>query len=288
MFAVGLVGAFSLASLMLAPYAADAAATASGTINQCNGDNGTAKGATTGMTCTVTVVNTISGTKRSSTTTVFRHCTLGPCTGPTATGTTSSTSLVTHVTQCNSSANDSAISAPPITCDVTITNNISASTPGAKPVTAATVNQCVGSAAGGGGSVICHPFPATTTSATVTECNGSANGGGGTVNCTVTSDSTISPAIPITVNQCNGTGNKGGTVVKCETAITTHITPAVVATPTPTPTPTQVAVVPPGGIATGGGSTAGLRDGGLLTVGLALLMAAGTCGLLRWRIGSRG
>lgn len=286
--AVALVGALGLAGFVAAPYAAGAS---SSTVNQCNGVGPGAKGATTGMICKVTVVNTISGTKRSSKTTVFRKCSLAPCAPGDGTFTTTSTSLVTHVAQCNGSDNDSA---HPITCDVTITNNISAGAHGAKPVTAATVNQCVGSAKGGGGSLVCDPEPATTTGATVTQCNGSGNGGGGTVNCAVSSSSRISPAIPISVNQCNGTGNPGGSVVTCRTAITTHITAAVPTGPspsasaTPTPVPTSTFRAPPTTIETGGGSTAGLRDGGLLAVGVALLLVAGACGLLRWRIGRHG
>ena len=87
--------------------------------------------------------------------------------------------------------------APPlITCNVDITNNVSAETPGARTVTAATVNQCVGSGTGGGNygafpALVCDPYPATTTNATVTQCNGSVTGGGSTANCSVASSSVI-------------------------------------------------------------------------------------------------
>lgn len=221
---------------MVGPLPAAHAATS--TVDQCNGVAPSAFGATTSMTCTVTIVNTIDGSTTGSTTTVTRECSLGPCPGGNGTFTSSSTDLVTRVEQCNGSDNDAA---QPIRCDVSITNNISAGTPGAEPLRAATVNQCVGSAAGGGGSVVCSPFPATSTDATITQCNGSANGGGGTVDCTAGPDLTASPAIPVTVNQCNGTGNAGGSVVTCRTSIRTVVfaTQATqAATPTPTPTPT--------------------------------------------------
>lgn len=273
-----LASAFSFAWLALSPSAAQAATIA---IDQCNGHGPDATGATTGMTCTVTVVNTISGTTTSSTTTVTRQCSLGPCAPGNGTFTTRSTNLVTEVRQCNGSDNDSA---HPINCDVNITNNISANTPGAKPVTAATVNQCVGSGGGGGGSVTgCSPFPATTTGATVTQCNGSANGGGATAACTVGTASTVSPAIPISVNQCNGTGNPGGSVVTCRTNLTTNITAASAASPTASATPSasgaaetpaQVTSIPSGGVQAGGGSAAGLQDVRLLTLGAGLLLAA--------------
>jgi hypothetical protein len=260
--AVGLVGALCLAGFMAAPYAAAASAS---TVSQCNGIG------------------------------PGRKCALGPCAPGNGTFTTRSTSLVTRVSQCNGSDNDAAHH---ITCDVTITNNIKAGTNGEHPVSAATVNQCVGSAKGGGARLICDPYPAHTTNATVTECNGSGNGGGGTVNCAVSSDSRISAAIPITVNQCNGTGNPGGTVLTCRTSITTHIgsksspspspspTPSASASPTPVPTSTSsVFRAPPTTIETGGGSTSGLRDSGLLAIGIALLVLGGAAGLLRWRIG---
>ena len=290
------VAVLALAGLLLP--ASDAFA-ANLTIDQCNGVGASSSGATTGMTCTVTVVNTISGGHVSSTTTVTRLCSLAPCAPGDGTFVTHSTSLVTRVTQCNGSDNDAA---HPITCTVTITNNISADTAGANPVTSATSNQCVGSATGGGGSVVCDPFPATTTGATVTQCNGSATGGGGTIDCSVGSASTISPAVPIRVNQCNGTGNPGGSVVTCSTTITTNITAAVV-TATPTPSATspssaaakaaaaraaaakaaaakaarstgQVARVPAGGVAAGGASGTGLQHEGELGLGLLLIGAA--------------
>ena len=275
-----LAAAFSFAIATLSPSAAQAASL---TIDQCNGHGPAAEGASTGLTCTVTVVNTIRGTKTSSTTTVSRQCTLGPCSSPNGTFTTRSTSLVTKVTQCNGSDNDAA---HPITCDVTITNNISAGAARARPVTAATVNQCVGSGGGGGGTVNCNPFPASTTGATVTQCNGSANGGGATIACSVGTASKVSRAIPITVNQCNGTGNPGGSVVTCRTALTTHIT-AASSSPTPTASPTstststpgQVSRVPAGGVQAGGGSTQGLQDVRLLALGGSLLLAA-TIGVL--------
>ena len=266
-----LAGALVLVGLVLPSPDAFAATQ---TIGQCNNIGPGPAGATTAMTCTVTVVNTISGGTTGSKTTVTRQCSLGPCPPGDGTFTSSSKSLVTNVNQCNGSDNDAA---HPITCRVTITNNISADTPGAKPVAAATSNQCVGSGTGGGGTVNCLPFPANTTGATVTQCNGSGNGGGGTVHCTVSSTSTISAAIPIKVNQCNGTGNPGGSVVTCQTSIITKIT-ASGATPVP-----QVTRVPTGGVQTGDGSTTGLQHLFLLTLGGFLLLAAAISLLFRRR-----
>src|SRR6185436_12047037 len=110
---VAVLSAFSIAGLVLPTSSASAATTK--TIDQCNGFNGSATGATTRLDCTVTVVNTINGATRGSTTTVTRLCANGPCPGGgNGTVTTKSTSLVTNVTQCNSSANDAA--PPRVTC----------------------------------------------------------------------------------------------------------------------------------------------------------------------------
>ena len=218
--------------------------------SQCN-DFGPGPGATTRMECDVVIVNTIDGPTRGSTVTVTRTCELSPCPGGGNTAgsvTTTSTDLVTSVNQCNRSANDAA-HGQPIRCRVTITNNISADTPMANPLTLATLNQCdADSADGGGGMRTCDPPTAATTGATVTQCNGSARGGGGTINCSFDGFGTtarVSPALPITVNQCNGTGNPGGSTVTCTVSIRTNITPA------------------PGGGSTGGttGSTTGGTTG---------------------------
>jgi hypothetical protein len=301
MAAVAGISAFSLAGVVLPASSASAATTK--VIDQCNGLNGGPTGATTGLTCEVTVVNTINGASRGSTTTVTRLCKLGPCPGGNGTFTSKSTSLVTGVTQCNSSANDAA--PPLVTCRVRITNNVSSDTPSAKSVTAATVNQCVGTGGGAGkygatGPLVCNPTSASTTGATVTQCNGSVTGGGSTAVCSVASDSTVSPAIAVKVNQCNGTGNKGGTLLTCSTSITNNVTPASNGSTSngstsngstsngstsngSTPNTTPQVVVPANGVDTGGGSTAGLNDVGLLALGGSLLMVAAMSAMFGWR-----
>jgi hypothetical protein len=282
---VAVIGAFSFAGLILPPSSASAANIG---INQCNGLNGSPTGATTGLTCTVTVVNTIKGASRGSVTTVTRLCTLGPCPGGNGTFTSKSTSLVTNVTQCNSSANDAA--PPRIVCRVSITNNVSSDTPRARSVTAATVNQCVGSGTGGGkfgatGPLVCDPIPASTTGATVTQCNGSVTGGGSTAVCSVASASKVSPALVVKINQCNGTGNKGGTLLTCSASITNNITAA--SGSGGTGTGSQVPRVPVGGVDSGGGSTAGLNHLGLWMLGGGLLLAAGMTALFGRRVARR-
>jgi hypothetical protein len=276
-------------AIALPPTAANAATTRS--VNQCNGIGATSKGATTGLTCTVTVVNTIRGAHRGSTTTLKRTCRLGPCPGGNGTFITRSTRLVTSVTQCNGSANDAA--PPLVTCRVIIINNISAGTPRARPVTRATVNQCVGTGTGGGkygstGPRVCNPYPATTTGATVTQCNGSATGGGSTAICSVSSSSRVSPAIPVRVNQCNGTGNKGGTLLRCSTRITTRITARVIPGSTSSATPNaQIPQAPTGGVAAGQGGGEGPARLPLLALG-SVLIGAGFTTLMRLRVRRAG
>ena len=298
----------SLAGVSLAPAPAQAAPVA---IDQCNGRNAGPAGATTGITCSVTVVNTINGGARSSSVTVARTCSLNPCDPSDTAGlltsvTTNYTDVVTDIAQCNNSGNDAA--PPLITCTVTVTNNISADTPGAQPEGPATVNQCNGSATSGGpyGSMallVCSPFPATTdpATATVIQCNDSVTGGGSTADCAVPA-SDVSPAIPIRVRQCNNSGIAGGTLLTCDTLIITNITAAVVTT---TPTPTtgggtstggtatgtsttpQITLVPSGGVPAGANTGGGLSPSGLLALGTALLLSAATTALLGWRRAAR-
>jgi len=232
-----LAGAISLGGLAL-PTVAQASTMV---VDQCNVHVPGAAGATTALKCTVTVVNTVSGTSTRSRTTVTRLCTLGPCSTPNGTFVTDSVSLVTVIRQCNGSDNDASHS---ITCYVNVINNIGRTTSVAQPLTAPTVNQCVGSGTGGGGVLDCSPSTATGT--TLTQCNGSGNGGGGTVHCSVDPRSRISRAIPITVTQCNGTGNPGGAVLTCNASVITRITDnAAVAVPKAIPTPTRAATATP-------------------------------------------
>jgi len=108
-------------------------------------------------------------------------------------------------------------------CTVTITNNITVS--GASAPTPATINQCNDNQPDGLGTApnLCLPFPATTTGSTITQCNGSGNGGGLVFPSGCTAAGTISSALPVTVNQCNGSANGGGTRIVCSTAIVTNL-----------------------------------------------------------------
>jgi len=113
---------------------------------------------------------------------------------------------VTAVTQCNGSINGGGGT---LLCSVFVTNNFVGFTPS---VTAATVNQCVGSVTTGTVKA-CSPYPANTTGAAITQCNGSANGGGTSLTCTATGSQ--SSGLVVTINQCNGSANGGGTRTVC-------------------------------------------------------------------------
>jgi hypothetical protein len=222
------------------------------TVNQCNDLNGGPLGATTEIRCTVTIVNTVDGDTTSSTTTVTRQCSLEPCTGGgNGTFTSTSADLVTDVAQCNASGNDAGV---PVVCSVDITNSITEGTPGAAPLSAATVNQCVGSGTGGGGSMVCSPVE-TTIGADVVQCNGSGDGGGTAIDCRVENGSSVSPLVPIRVDQCNGSARNGGNVLTCSTVIRTSIVAASVPGPTPTPTTTATPTPGPSASATPSPST---------------------------------
>lgn len=185
-----------------------------------------------GLICEVTIANTITPFGGSSTVTV-REC-HGAAGDPEAACTTVTSVLTTPVTvvdQCNNATNGGGGT---LRCSVEVTNTYAGLSP---TVTAATVNQCVGS--GGGITIGCVPFPATTTGATITQCNGSANGGT-LVELTCTATGTQSSAFAVTISQCNGSTNGGGALVTCS-ADSSDI---VAATPTPTTTsPTAVPTI---------------------------------------------
>jgi hypothetical protein len=195
----------------------------------CN--NALGNGGGEGLVCEVTVVNTITPSGGSAVVTV-REC-QGSAGVPdtTCTNTTAPVSEpVTAVTQCDGSAlGGGAV----LLCSVDVTNNFIGITP-TPTLTAATVNQCVGS--GTTGTVlVCDPIPAATTGATITQCNGSANGGGTSLTCTATG--TQSSGLAVLINQCNGSSNDGGSVTVCSTNITNNVTGAVTPAPSATGIP---------------------------------------------------
>lgn len=242
-------GARSLSALAIAAgsisgFAAPASSAPSArtALSQCNGTDNVGGQA---LECRYTVTNEVDGSASSSTVTLVEchGAANAPATMVCTSSTTTSSSAVTSVDQCNGSGNGGGGT---VTCSVDVTNNIR----GNVTPTRATVNQCNASGMGGGTAptVHCSPFPADTTNATVDQCNDSGNGGGGTrrVRCTVSSDSTTTSVIDVSVNQCNGSGNGGGATVTCRTNLTNNViepSPKPTASATPTPAPTDT----PGG-----------------------------------------
>ncbi len=232
-----------------------------------------------GLICQVTVVNTITGSGGTARVTV-REC-HGAAGDPSAACTTRTQNLtkpVTKVTQCNDSINGGGGT---LRCSVKVTNNFVGASPGA---TAATVNQCVGS--GGGITIGCDPFPATTTGAAITQCNGSANGGT-LVGLTCTATGTSPAAHRVTINQCNGSANGGGALVICSASIANHRV-AGGSTGAATPGAPNVTVPPTdtvGAVDTRPGGANGALLAGLM--GLVTLVAVAVVGRSRRRSRSR-
>ncbi|MEX1173117.1 MAG: hypothetical protein WEG56_10960 [Chloroflexota bacterium] len=214
---------------VITPIQTASAATLAATTTCSNGVDNTGG---LGLICEVTIVNTITATGGSATVTV-REC-HGAAGDPEAACTTTTevlTEPVTVVDQCNDATNGGGGT---LRCSVDITNVYEGLSP---TITAATVNQCVGS--GDGFTTGCDPFPATTTGATITQCNGSANGGT-LVELTCTATGTQASGFLVTINQCNDSTNGGGGLVICSADITDN----VIAAPTPTPTPTDTPAGP--------------------------------------------
>lgn len=214
-------------------------ALAANTVAQCNGvDNSGGLG----LTCEVTVTNTLDlATGVASSTVTITEChgdantVPSSCIGPT---TTSYDSLTTAVNQCNDAINGGGAS---IICTVHVINNIV----GGASSTTATINQCVGSGEEGTEPTLnCNPYPASTSGASITQCNGSVNGGGAPlrVTCTVVPGSTESAELMVLINQCNGSANGGGSIAICTTDLTTNALPA---NPGPSGPPVDV---PPGDV----------------------------------------
>ena len=246
----------------------------------CN--NGLGNG---GAVCETTVVNTITPSGASAVVTV-REC-VGSAGVPDATCTTTTQPLseaVTAVNQCDGSINGGGGT---LLCSVAVTNNFIGVTP-PPTVTAATVNQCVGSVTTGTVRA-CTPDPATTTSATITQCNGSGNGGGASLTCTASG--TQSTGLSFIIDQCNGSSNGGGTRTVCSAIITNNVlaagaTPPAAATPIPagpvaTPAPSLPVVVPNTGVADQ--VTAPVGNAGVIFAGLFVLAALSMTVALRFR-----
>ena len=215
--------AFSILAVGSASYAGPASAATIAATTTCS--NGVDNTPGLGLICEITIENTITPTGGSAVVTV-REC-HGAAGDPEAACTTETVSLtapVTAVNQCNDATNGGG---GWLECSVNVTNRYVGLSP---TITDATINQCVGS--GGGITIGCDPFPATTTGATITQCNGSANGGT-LVGLDCTASGTVSDAFDVTINQCNDSTNGGGARVICSASVDN-----VIAAPTPTPTPT--------------------------------------------------
>lgn len=205
------VAAFGASVLMLESSSTPASA-ASLAINQCNGINNT-PGLTT--SCSVTVVNTLTDDPAT--------------TGSVSTVngvTTTSTDIVTSVTQCNTSSRGGGGT---LQCSVHIINNIAMSGPGAAAT--ATISQCNGNQPDGLGTApnTCNPVANAGSGATIFQCNNRTGDGGGLVTAApdfshCSASGTVSSSLPVTVNQCNeDAADGGGARVNCSTTITTNV-----------------------------------------------------------------
>lgn len=187
------------------------ASAATASVAQCNADT-YPTGAGAEVTCTLTVVNTITAAGDESSVVTATACLAAagvlPPSGCT-TETTSSDELTTTISQCLGIVGGGGSD---VTCNVDISNDVPPDT----PTSDVTVYQCIGSDNGGGGTPPdCGPTGSTFTS-TVNQCNTSSTGGGSTLACSVSGEVT---AIPLSIQQCNGTANGGESNVTCTVSI---------------------------------------------------------------------
>lgn len=201
-------------------------------------------GAGTMVTCDTTITNTVTaidpvtGLASGSAVISVTECT-GPATGrldpadlTCSTDEQVLTSLVTVVEQCNGVGYGGG---NVLECNVEVLTTFVGVTPAA--ITAATVNQCNGSAPDTTG---CDPYPASTTNATITQCNNSSYGGG-QEDFICTAAGTTSASLPVTVTQCNDSNYGGGSWLTCSV----RLAAAVVTLPTATPVPSLAPAVSP-------------------------------------------
>ncbi|TFB46742.1 hypothetical protein [Cryobacterium tagatosivorans] len=224
------------------------------------------------LICDVTVQNTLNlttGVESSTVTTTVCEGANGASTCGTP-STESFNTLTSKVSQCNYALNGGGGN---LDCTVTVVNNITGAADKDKAPTGATVDQCVGSATGGGTALICDPFPAATSGATITQCNDSAIGGGGAtgVICTV-HPSTQSALLPVTINQCNNSANGGGASVTCDATLTNNFLTAGTTPVANTPGTTAPVKNVLHDSKTDGFGLAGTGDDGTMFLGAGVLM----------------
>src|SRR6202034_311729 len=204
-----------------------AASAAVASVAQCNADT-YPTGAGYQVTCTLTVVNTITAAGAESSVVTATACLAAagvlPPSGCT-TEDTSSAELTTTISKCLGIVGGGGSN---VTCNVVVSNDVLADS----PTSAVSVYQCVGSDNGGGGAPAdCGPSGGTVTS-TVNQCNGSSTGGGSTLTCSV---SGLVTAIRLTIQQCNGSANGGGNNVPWSASVGDDVTaPGVLSISAPT------------------------------------------------------
>lgn len=191
------------------------------TIAQCNGINNDGDG----VECDVTITNEWNmETSTGSSTVVTRVC-IGAAGVDFGAGdcTVTTEENLADVTTVVDQCNGTANGGGSnLRCSVTMTNTII----GTGTPNAPSVNQCndaFDSLPLPAGS-LCDPVEATT-DATIAQCNNSMNGGTQvSMQCTV-GVSSVSTAMPVTVDQCNGSVEGGGSLLECSTQITTLFVP---------------------------------------------------------------
>jgi len=231
--------------------------------------NGVANGGGEGLECEVTVENTLNVATGVASSLV----TTIECVGM-ADSVTCGLPVATPYSELTTSVDQCNGSAngggATLRCSITVINTIT----GAVTTSTAPINQCVGSFVGTGRA--CDPDSATEDASVngLTQCNGTGNDTSVSMTCTVTASTTSSnSAFNFLANQCNGSSNGNGALTVCTVNMSTVVLPADTG----------------GGGGNDGGGTGGGAGGGTLPntgadTGLALgiaalLLAAGAAAL---------
>jgi hypothetical protein len=198
--------------------------------------NGQFSGGGQGANCSVVVNNSLNLVTDTQSSEVTVTACSGPAGVPTTVCSTETSTFPSLVTGVNQCNGSADGGGSVLICSVTVVNTIT----GAVTPTPASIRQCNDATS----AIVCTPI-GNTTDATIEQCNNStaADGAGSILTCSVATASTQTTAVPVSIDQCNFSGNGNGSFVTCTASIENRILPVVVvptpsATPSATPAPT--------------------------------------------------
>jgi hypothetical protein len=199
--------------------------------------NGQFSGGGQGASCSVVVNNYLDIAAGTQSSSVVVTACNGSEGVPTASCSSESSTFPSLITGVNQCNGSADGGGSRLICSVSVINNIT----GEATPTPASIRQCNDATS----ALVCSPI-GNTTDATIEQCNNStaADGIGSVLTCTVLT-STQTTALPVSIDQCNYSGNGNGSFVTCTASIQNIVVPAEVEEPEPEPTDEPTATPTP-------------------------------------------